>query len=419
MYEGWRVVGKSFDTGNQLQTDPNVAGAVPWIEGFTEEVRALAANRNRPQSAAWAKSVIYGRMRDPRFLDFVDRFHHLNPGATPPEAQRRFLSAEQAQIIAAQDDPNWPLSPYPSADAADPDFWHYGYGWINRTPPYSNRYYHDLIRRDLTTEVSQRTVLIAFLGKVLSHLLPDNPVRASGGCGSMLGDRREWLSGHDEQFRFDAVSVFGEQQIGGLAVSAFKSDIFNSIVAEPTRTKRVIGYDRVDPELPANKAWGVACATPEENLTGALAELNDRIMRANVPASWLGFRLADLSKKKEVNAAVAANGQADIVSEVLCWYEGSAPVRQRKFKHLFGEGGLLKPGGVGVSAEFARRVNNNTYLMPNPRWSEFNVFVWYDQRLHRVLSFTDGRCHQVRVLKELGELARGGPYEQQVTQLLA
>ncbi len=409
-------MGNTFDTVNQLHTQTAADGA-SWRQGFIDEVGTLAANLRRPVSAAWARSVVHGRMRDPRFLGFLDRFHHMNPGATPPEAQRRFLSAEQAQLLDAQDDPSWSLPAYPSDEYSDPTLWRQSYHAINRTPPYDSQYFHDLIRRDLTTAVSQRTVLVRFLRRTLSHLVPDEPLRASCGASDMSGDRRDWLSGRDETFRFDPVGVVGTRHLGGLVVSEYKSDIFNSIVAGPDDTRRVVGYDRVDPELPANKAWNLACATPEEILSGGWVELHDRLMRADVPTSWLGFRLADLAKRADIRRAVAEEGQADIVSEILCWYEGSAETRRRKFKHMFGD--LLKPGGLGISAEFARRVSDNAYLMPNPKWSELNVFVWHRERLHRVLSFTDGRCHQVRVLRELGELARGGPYEHEVDQLLA
>ena len=410
-------IGMSSNAAPLGQAGQASAEDLAWRHSFVQEVTALAASSTQPQSAAWAASVIRGRLRSQHFLGLLDRFHHLNPGATAPEARRRFLSAEQAQFLNARGDARWKLPPYPSDEYDEPELWHKGQQLINRTPPYDSLYYHDLIRRDLTTSVSQRTVAVRFLRRTLAHLLPDEPFRASCGPGDMAGDRRDWLSSRDPQFRFDRVSVMDARKLGGLAASAYKSDIFATIINEPDATRRVVGYDRVDPTLPTNKAWTLACATPEEVLSGKMAELHDRIMSAYVPDSWLGFRLADLSKKADVKAAVKAEGQADIVSEILCWYEGSADARRRKFRHMFEE--LMKPGGLGISAEFARRTHGNEYLIPNPKWSDFNVFVVYSGRLYRVMTFTDGRCHQVRVLKELGELARGGPHERDVAQLLA
>jgi hypothetical protein len=411
------MVGNNLEMMYQAAGDVNSQDQGDWLQGVTAEVAMVAADISQPLRAGWARSVLSRQKRDLQFRDFLNRFHHVNPSATPPEVQRRLLSAEQAQFLGAQQDDRWLLPPFPSEEYSDPQLWQKGYRWIRNTPPYANRYFDDLIRRDLTTAVSQRTVLVRFVRRTLAHLLPDEPVRASCGCGDMSGDRRDWLSDHDEQFRFDPVQVLDRQGHGPTTTSTYKSDIFNDIVSEPHSTKRVVGFDRVDPDVPANKAWCVACATPDENLNRNWTELHDRIMRAHVPGSWLGFRLTDLSSKHAVQQAAQAVGQADVASEILCWYEGSAAARRRKFANMFQL--LLKPDGLGISAEFARRVSSNTYLMPNPKWSELNVFVWHKGDLHRVLAFTNGRCHKVRVLSELGELARGGPHQQEVAALLA
>jgi hypothetical protein len=204
-----------------------------------------------------------------------------------------------------------------------------------------------------------------------------------------------------------------------LAVSPDKGDIFNAIVGQPSTTRRVVGIDRIDPTDPATKQWIDATLTPEEVLDGELPTLHDALKRAKVSPERLGFQRADASSRREVDAVLAAEGgQFNIVSSVASWYQGTADQRKRKFVNITQR--LVQPGGVSYFLDFAKRVNGGkTYLAPLRQWVEMNLFVCYENRLYRAGSFTDGRAHTLRISHELLELARGGPYEQEVQELAA
>ena len=390
--------------------------AMAWVVGYTDAVGDLAANPNRPISAAWATSVLDVRMRNPHFVDLLDRFHAVNPGATPSEALRRSLSAEQDAILAAQDAGDFPFPVYPSEHYTDPKAWPEVYRWLRQNQQgYGNRYFTNLVQRELATAVSQRTIAMRFLGRVLPHIVGEEPQWANCGCSDMSGDRRNWLSDRDEQFRYGTVGVEEEQALGGLVVSRFMSDIFNDIVSEPDDTRRVVGLDRNDPELPENIAWRRACSTPEEIWSGVWDDLHDRLMLADVPGSWLGFQLADFSRRADARRVVEEEGQFDGVAALFSWYQGSAEIRRRKLKNM--REVLLRAGGLLVIADFARTVARGTYLMPEDIWGRPTIYANDGDRLVPVLSAGNGRFERVRVLPGLIGLAEGGPHAEDVRRL--
>lgn len=405
--------------GNSLQLQLPSGENPPWLQGINEELLGLVAQRGqRPFSAAWATAVLWARGRgDPRFLNLLERFNHQNPHASPSEMLRRMLTAEQAQLLTARGDPKWEGAPYPSDKYANWGAWQQGYRWVNNTAPYDSRFFNDVVRRDLTTAVPQRAIAISFLTQVLAHRLPERPFWINCGCSDMSGERLVGLSGSHKGFGFAGVDVLARQEDGTEAASKTKSDIFSEIAAKPTTIGRVLGLDKIDPTTEANRKWTEACATPEEVYRGEAYELQHKLARAALPPSWLNFRLADFSKKKDVSKVVnAEGGTADVVSQIVSWYQGPPEARRQKFDNAFNL--LLSPSGLGIVADFARLDTKRKYLIPDRRWTNLNVFVGRPGELFHVMAFTNGRCGAVRVLQGLGELARGGPYESEVTALI-
>lgn len=386
-----------------------------WLQGFTGAVAQLAENQDRPISSAWATSLVQDRLHNPHFQDLLTRFHDVNPGATPSEAQRRFLSAEQAGLLAAQNDGQLPLPKYPSEQYAEPKIWGSVYRWYRETHGYGNRYYDDVVRRPLTTSVSQRTVAVRFLGRVLPHIFGEEPKWASCGSGDMAGDKRKLLQDHATGFEFDPVAVRHPNALGDMALSAYMADIFNGIVQEPDDTKEVVCLDQTDPTIPANIAWGHACSTPEEILSGSWDDLHDRLMRAAVPEDKLHFRLADLSKRADMRAVVEQEGVFDGASALFSWYQGSAETRRRKLLNM--REVLVREDGGIVIADFARVVGRGTFLAPQDIWKKPTVFLGHRGELHPVLLASSGRFEEVQVLHPLVRLARGGPHEQEIREL--
>lgn len=385
-----------------------------WVNGFADELEGLAAkNESRPLSAGWAESVRRFRLRDRHFLNLLGVVHGMNPDARFPEVQRKFLSAEQAALMSAQDDGKLPVT-YPSEEYYKPGVWQAAFRWVQNTPPYNNRYF-DYLRRDLATSMSQRTVAVRFLSRVLSHLIGEEPQRASCGSGDMSGDKRNWWSGRDERFRFDPVRVREHTGFGRVAVSLAMSDIFNSIIGDPDDTRRVVCLDRVDPTEPANMAWIRACPTPEEIMSGEWADMHDALARQDVPEDQIAFRLADLTKKRDMEAVVGIEGVFDVASAVLSWYQGTSRHRASKLKGIFET--LLGSKGVGIVADFATMSLDRKRLRVRSVWTTPSVFVGYEGNLYEVLSFSNGRFHDAEVLPDLALLARGGPYEPQVNEL--
>ena len=48
-----------------------------------------------------------------------------------------------------------------------------------------------------------------------------------------------------------------------------------------------------------------------------------------------------------------------------------------------------------------------------------NVFIWMDGEFTRVMAATSGRWNSARIFKGLTKFTDGGPYEQEVRELVA
>lgn len=402
--------------GNSARIEANVPQP-EWLSGFTEAVGHIAEDPNRPISAPWARHVLDYRLNNHHYLDLLERFHALNPGATPSEAQRRFLSAEQAALLAAQQDGRLPFAPYPSERYTDVQQWAQVYKWLRTDQSgYGNQYFANVVKRPLMTSVSQREVAARIVRRFLSHLMSDEPLWASCGCFDMAGDRRNWLANRDPAFRFDQVAVRSKAPDGRPTISEYKSDLLNQVILEEDTTRRVVGLDQVNPNEPANMAWSHACAMPEEIWAGTRDELHDRILRAHVPTEYLAFCLADLASRKSMQSVVKEHGTFDGAYASFSWHQGSAEMRRRKLINMSDK--LVGQRGLLVIADFARVVGKR-FLSPEDQWRKPTVFVGYQGELYPVLRADSGRFQAIKVLPALAELAQGGPHEKTVQELLA
>lgn len=392
----------------------------PWLPDFAHGLNQMVRDPSRPLSAAWASSLLRSRLYDPQFTQLLDQFHASNPDATASEMQRRLLSAEQDTIFAAQANGDWPFKQYPSYRYADMKMWGRCYAFIKKSPDYCERYVRNVIERGLGTTIPQRTVVVRFLNRVLSHLIGDEPVWANCGSGDMTPDKLVLLSNRRSEFAYDWVRV--TDALGDLAISEFKSDLFNEIVDEPNTIRRIVGLDRINPMDPDNLAWSRACCAPEEHLQGSLDRLHARLLRVDVPPEQLVFRMADLTDRDSVRKVTGELGPFHAAAAIFSWYHGTAADRDNKLDNMrkelimrrrFGRGW----DGIIVIVDHARAVRGGRYLVPDMVWKGPTVFVGYKGLLYPVLQGGNGRFGSVSVLPALVRLARRGPYEREVRLL--
>lgn len=390
----------------------------PWLARFGGEVARLADNTERPLSSAWAQSVQSWRMDDGVFLSRLSDFCSENPGVTPSEGLRRFLSAEQATIIAARGADSGtqvqPLQDYPSEAYTRPEAWQNAFAHIQESP--LKERYEGYLRRDLATSVSQRTVAVRFLTRALSHLIGDGARRVSCGAGDLTGDKRNFVSSQQEDLRFDPVQVRAHSRTGGLETSGYRSRLFGEIVRAPDPVGSVLCLDKADPFDKSNQTWSLACAMPEELASRKWIDLHQKLLEADVPPGQLEFAQIDLTDRSAVERLVKNNGRFDVVSALFSWYQGSREQRQKKFSNMMEV--ILRKGGIGIIGDFAEMTPDRTRIQPDLIWNRPKVFVYSGGELHHVMTFANGRFRDVIVHPDLGKLARRGSYGLAVNELI-
>ena len=381
-----------------------------WLNELRIELEELAANDSQPYSSVFAEATL-ATMDEPEEDEMLSALYHSNRERTAPDALRMLRASRAFALVEVPG----VAYPYEYTTAKD---WLDGFS-IMRDMPFRDIFSYCLTRRDLGTSISQRYVAAKFLDKVLEHRIGLFPTRADVGCGNNAGNRHVILSDWDERFRFDTVSIMTGRSLGSLTLSEEKTDIFNLLAGGRVATRRIVGIDKEDPHDPLNIHWRRSCLTPEEHVNGRIPRLNDALMYAEISEDRLGFRQADVTKVNDIKSVLRAEGgQFDVVSSVASYYQGTARQRRAKIRNIVDHGSsLLKPRGLAYFIDFVRRANGS--LMPLRKWTEMNVFIWMDGEFTRVMAATSGRWNSARIFKGLTKFTDGGPYEQEVRELVA
>lgn len=385
-------------------------GYLPWRVEVERELEELADDPSQPYGSGFASATL-ATLDHPEEDEMLSALYHSNTERTAPDALRMLRASRAFTLMEV------PGMAYPYEYTTDSD-WLDGI-MLMRDTPFREIFRHCLTHRDLGTSISQRYVAAKFLDRVLEHRIGLFPTRADVGCGDNSGNRHVILSGIDERFLFDGVSIMTGRSLGSLSLSLEKTSIFNMLVAGGDVTRRIVGIDKEDPHDPADIQWRRACLKPEELVNGRIPILNDALMHTEISGDRLGFSQADVTKVNDVKAVLRAEGgQFDVVSSVASYYQGTRRQRAAKIKNTLNHGSsLLKPRSLAYFIDFVRRANGS--LMPLRKWTEMNVFVWMDGEFTRVMAASNGRWNSARVFKALTKFTDGGPCEQAVRDLVA
>ncbi|HEY5805823.1 MAG TPA: hypothetical protein VIS56_00370 [Candidatus Saccharimonadales bacterium] len=403
----------SPDNCGPLNANSGPATFDAWMQGVSKEFETVAGMSDKmPYSAPLARAVLINFETTDDGERLMHILHHANPERPAPEAYRLVRSAYVAQMRHRKE-PRFPDG-YTTVDECLR-----GVRWAQTTFPYANRLNEILRNFNLSTTIWQRYNVMRFLGPLMMHRTGSERIRGDIGCSDFTGSKAVVLSDMDSKFRFDPVDVLEEK--GRLWVpSKDKSDLFEEIAAQPDQASRTIGVDRVDPTDPIVADFIEGSLTPEEIKDGALPTRHDKLLRARVPEGKLKFVQADIARQSGVKKVLEeAGGLLDEAYMILAWHQGGARKRRATFGNLGRLVSLEKPV---VIVDFARRDTNGDkpYLSVLSDWTKgLNVFVQIDGELYRPLQWTDGRCRAVKICPDLAKVAKGGPYEKQVRELLA
>lgn len=387
-------------------------GYETWRGELIAELEDLAAAPGLPYSSGFALATRI-TMDHPFEDSMVRRLYMSNPERTAPDATR-MLRAGRAYALM-----QLPGIAYPYGYSTHNE-WIKGFAAMRQSAHWET-FGQTLDSRTLGTSISQRYAAAKFLDRVLEHHLGICPTRADVGCGDNSGNRHVILSDTGDRFRFDNINVLTGRSLGSLVLSKEKTGIFNSIIAGRDVTRRIVGVDKEDPYDPQTIVWRLACLTPEELVSGRLTQLHDALVHTEIGEDRLIFRRADVSKASDVRNVLQDEGaQFDVVSCITSFYQGTAKQRRAKFNNITNHGSsLVRPGGLAYFIDFVRRTNDNNYIVPLRKWSEMNAFVWMGGELTRVMAATNGRWRSARVFSALQKFTDGGPFEQEVRELVA
>jgi hypothetical protein len=347
------------------------------------------------------------QLEDAGYASLLRMMYDVHDGQIPPsQAVRTMLYAHQAQAMVLD-------SSYPTDYYMDSDVWKrlHAQASSNHTG-YSGMFDYDHLRR-LSTTVPSRSGTVKMLALILAQHVGEHPRIVDGGCGENTGNRQLVLNG---QFPYATVEVVDRIDGRGAGLPR-QTDLFNDILARPFEPESVTGIDEIDPTEGVTQLWLRACAWPEEVASSEWQAGRDALLRAEVSDDRLRFVRANLASASEMAAVRESLGPVDLATSSMAWYLGGPEERRAKFTNL------TDLARFTVFLECAWPTKK--YLRPMGPWRAMNAFVYdrEEQLMHHVLTYEMARPidrpRRVVAHEALGDLAVGGPYEEQVKELVS